>query len=364
MKAAVCRRFGDPLSVEDVEIDPPQRGEVRVRMVATAICHSDIHFIRGERDARPPLVVGHEGAGVVEAVGDGVTLTEPGRRVILSLLRSCGRCFYCTSGEPYLCEGSFALDRETRLHDRDGEPLRDGGLCAQAFAEYAVVDQSQVAEVPPDIPLDRACLLACGVITGLGAVVNTAQVRPGSSVVVIGAGGVGLNAVQGAALVGASSIVALDTVPGKLRAARDFGATHTVQVGSDDPGGVIEALTAGRGADYVFVTVGSASAVSDSLPLLRRGGTLVLVGLPHPTATAPLPIRDVAWAGKRILGSCMGSTRLSVDVPHLIELYRQGRLKLDELITARYPLDRINEAIEAVERGEALRNVIVFGEDA
>lgn len=362
MKAAVCYEFAQPLVVEEVEIDSPQRGEVKVRMAATAICHSDIHFIDGERAAPPPLVLGHEGAGVVEEIGPDVTLVQVGDRVALSLLRQCGRCYFCTIGMPYHCEGQFALATESRLRNRHGVSLRDGELGASAFAEEAIVDQSQLVIVPDDIPLDRACLLACGVITGAGAVINTAAVRPGSSVVVIGAGGVGLNAIQGAQLIGANPIIALDTIPSKLAAAVQFGATHTIEVGKDDAVGAIRALTGGRGADYAFVTVGTDTAVAAGFDVIRVAGTLVLVGLPAPGATVPFPIREFAWAGQRVLGSCMGSTRLSVDLPHYVELYRQGRLKLDELITQRYPLRRINEAIEAVRRGEARRNVIVFGD--
>lgn len=364
MKAAVCYEFGRPLVVEEVEIAPPQRGEVKVRMAATAICHSDIHYIEGERAARPPLVVGHEGAGVVLEVGPDVSAVQVGDRVALSLLRQCGRCRFCTLGMPYHCEGRFALATESRLRNAHGVPLGDGELGASAFAEEAIVDQSQLVILPADLPLDRACLLACGVITGAGAVLNTARVRPGSSVVVVGAGGVGLNAVQGAVLAGAEPIIALDTLPAKLDAAREFGATHTVPAGRDDTAAEVRRLTGGRGADYVFVTVGTPSAVAGAFDLLGVAGTLVLVGLPAPGVTAPLPIREFAWAGQQILGSCMGSTRLSVDVPYFVELYRQGRFKLDELITDRFPLSRINEAIACVQRGAARRNVITFEGDA
>lgn len=360
MKAAVCYRFHEPLTVENIRIEPPKTGEVRVRVLAAGICHSDIHFIHGEREAPPPLVVGHEAAGIVEEIGDGVTLVQVGDFVVLSLLRSCGRCFYCVKGMPYHCDGDFALARETRLHNARGEPLWDGGLCCSAFAEECIVDQSQVVRVPEDIEPDRAALLACGVITGLGAVINTARVEPGSDVVIIGTGGVGLNSVQGAALAGAHHIVALDTLDTKLDAAREFGATHTVNVRRDDPLTTVCELTRGRGADYVFVTVGSASAAEQGLALTRTAGTLILVGLPGPGVSMPLPIRQVAMGGRRILGSCMGSTRLSVGVPWLADLYREGRLKLDELITARYSLEDINEAIAPVEAGEARRNVIVF----
>lgn len=223
-----------------------------------------------------------------------------------------------------------------------------------------MVDQSQVVRVPDDLPLDRAALLACGVITGLGAVVNTAQVRPGSSVVVIGIGGVGLNAVQGAVLAGATPIIAVDTLDHKLEAARSFGATHALAATRDDLAGAVRDLTGGRGADYVFVTVGSAAAAAQALQLTRRAGTVTLVGLPASGATVPLDIGKAVTREQRVLGSSMGSTRLSVDVPRLVDLHRQGRLKLDELITARYPLERINDAIVSMERGEALRNVVVF----
>lgn len=359
MKAAVCYAFGEPLVVEDVALDAPQRGEVRVRLAATAICHSDIHTLHGEWAPRLPVIAGHEAAGVVEEVGPDVTLTQPGDRVAVSLLRACGRCFYCARGDSYLCEGNFALNRETRLHTAGGEPIVQG-VFVGAFAEQVVVDQSQVIRVPPEMPLDRAALLACGVITGVGSAVNVAQVRPGQSVVVIGAGGVGLNALQGAALAGASRIIALDTLASKLDAARIFGATDTLDAARDDVRQQVRALTGGRGADVVLVTVGSTAAVQQGLKLMRQGGTLVIAGLPRWTATMPLQIAEFAFAGQRILGSHMGATRPTVDVPWMVDLYQQGRLKLDELITARYPLASVNEAIGAMERGEALRNVIVF----
>lgn len=359
MKAAICYELGQPLRIEEIEIDPPQQGEVKVRVAATAICHSDIHYIRGDWVADLPVVVGHEAAGVVEAVGENVSLVKVGDPVVISLLRSCGRCFYCTTGLPNHCDGPFALRTESRLHTQQGDVIYQG-IRTGAFAEYVIVDQSQVVPIPADIPLDRAALLACGVITGLGAVVNTAQVKPGSSVVVIGAGGVGLNAVQGAVLSGASRIIAIDMLEHKLEVAKTFGATHTLNASQEGLPLLVRELTDGRGADYVFVTVGSTAAVTQGLMLVRRAGTLVIVGMPPANATAPLSVIAVADRGLRILGSFMGATRLRVDIPWLIDLYRQGRLKLDELITARYPLEQINEAIEVMERGEALRNVIVF----
>src|SRR5437763_2642754 len=363
MKAAICYEFGQRLCVEEVEIDAPRKGEVKVRLAATGICHSDVHLIRGEWGGDLPVVAGHEAAGVVEEAGDDVTLTKPGDRVVVSLIRSCGRCFYCAMGSPHQCEGTFALQTESRLHTKRGDPLHQG-LRTAAFAEYTIVDQSQVVPVPDDMPLDRAALLACGVITGVGAVVNIARVTPGSSVVVIGLGGVGLSAVQGAVLAGAQPIIALDVLDTKLTAARAFGATHTVNAGRDDARAVVRELTDGRGADYVFVTVGSPKAVAQGLTLVRREGTVGLVGIPERWASVPLEIARFVIDGKRGAGCWMGATRLRVDVPRLVALYQQGRLKLDELITARYPLEQINEAIAAMERGEALRNVIVFASDA
>lgn len=359
MKAAVCYEFGKPLVIEDLEIDPPQTGEVKVKLVACAICHSDIHYMEGAWGGTLPAVYGHEAAGIVDEVGPGVTQIKPGDPVVVSLLRACGHCFYCTQGETHLCEGRFALDQGSRLHDKAGRPILQG-LRTGAFAEAVVVDQSQVVQVPLTMPLDSASLLACGVITGLGAVTNTAQVRAGSHVVVIGAGGVGLNSIQGAVLAGARTVIALDMLDSKLAAARHFGATHTINAKAEDAASAILGLTQGRGADYVFVTVGSAKAVEQGITFLRRAGTLVIVGMPATGSKSQIEAGDLAGYSQRILGSKMGSTRLQVDVPKLVDLYEQKRLKLDELITGRYPLSQINEAIAAVQRGEALRNVIVF----
>jgi Zn-dependent alcohol dehydrogenase len=284
---------------------------------------------------------------------------RPGDRVVVSLIRSCGRCFFCSRGEPYLCEAEFPIDAAGRLRTTDGEQVL-AELNTGAFAEQVVVHASQLAVVPDFMPLDVASLLACGVITGLGAVVTTAQVPVGSSVVVIGTGGVGLNSVQGARLAGAEPIVALDLSKAKLEAATAFGATHALDPAACDPAAEVRGLTGGRGADYVFVTVGSTQALEQGLGLLRRGGTLVVVGMPPSDATFGVVAVDFAFHGQRILGSSMGSTRLGIAVPTLVDLYRRGRLKLDELITARYTLDQINEALESSRRGDALRNVIVL----
>jgi S-(hydroxymethyl)glutathione dehydrogenase / alcohol dehydrogenase len=364
MKAAVCYDFTQPLVIEDIDIDDPKADEVQVQIAATAICHSDVHLVRGEWgnwSTQPPVVAGHEAAGTIVKVGPGVTRVQPGDPVVVTLQRFCGTCFFCTIGTPYLCEGKlqFALASESRLRNKRGQAIAHG-VSTAAFAERAVVHHTQVVKLPPDMPLDRACLLACGVITGFGAVTNTAVVETGSSVAVIGTGGVGLNSVQGAALSGANPIIAIDILDAKLDAARHFGATHGINARGGDVRAQVRALTDGRGADYVFVTIGSEQAVSQGLQLLRRQGKLVLVGMPREGACAPLPIGDFVYDGQSIIGSNLGSARIAVDIPRLVALYQGGRLKLDELITARYPLEGINDAIERMERGEALRNVIIF----
>ncbi len=358
MQAAVCYEFGKPLIVEDVVIDPPQFGEAKVKLAATAICHSDVHLIRGEWGGEVPVIAGHESAGIVDAVGEGVTNVQPGDHVVVSLLRSCGRCFYCTTGAPYNCHGSFALDTQSRLRNAHGETIHHG-IRTASFAEYTIVEQTQCVKIPKEIPLDCAALLACGVITGLGAVTNTAKIAPRSSVAVIGVGGVGLNSVQGAALSGARQIVAVDLLDNKLEAARAFGATHSVNASQENAVTAVQTLSGGDGVDYAFVTVGNAAAVSQAFDMIRAGGSVVVVGLPKSSDTVALNIHRLIGE-RHVVGSPMGSTRLSVDVPRLVELYQQGKLKLDELITRRYPLDQINAAIESMERGEALRNVIMF----
>ena len=359
MKAAVCRAFGEPLVIEDLVLDPPQAGELRVKIAACAICHSDIHYMDGAWGGTLPAVYGHEGAGVVVEAGPGVEYPGVGDHVIVTLLRSCGRCPCCDQGMSYVCESVFPVDREGRLKRKDGTPVLQG-LRTGAFAEEVVVHHSQVLAVPRSMPPESASLLACGVITGFGAVARTAQIPAGCSVVVVGAGGVGLNSIQGAAICGARQVIAVDVVDKKLESALAFGATATVNGAEGHVGDAVRRLTDGRGADYVFVTVGNARAMEEAMDMIRPGGTTVIVGMPAVGEMSAFETQAIAGYSQRILGSKMGSTRLQVDVPPLIDLYRDGRLKLDELITRTYPLDEINEAIAAVKRGEALRNVIVF----
>lgn len=359
-RAAICTDFSQPLRIEDVVIDAPRAEEVRVRMVAVAICHSDVHYMRGEWNAELPAIFGHEAAGIVEAVGERVSDIQPGQRVAISLIRSCGHCFYCMQGASQRCEGTFALQRESRVHSLQGQPIQQG-VRIGAFADYVVVHQSQIVPLPDDFPLEYAALLSCGVVTGVGAVVHTARVTPGSTVVVIGAGGVGLNIIQGAQIAGASQIIAIDRLEKKLVEARAFGATHTV-FAEDHVLSRVKSLTAGRGADYVFVAVGNAQAVEDSLVLVRPRGTFIIVGQPPIEDRAAFPVREIAITEKTIIGSLMGSTRLHQDMPWLIRLHQQGRLKLGELISQRYPLSQINTAIAEMETGNSLRNVIVWPE--
>ena len=317
-------------------------------------------MIRGEWGGEPPLVAGHEASGIAVEVGPGVALVKPGERVVVSLLRSCGRCRSCATGYPYHCQGDFALNSEHRLTDRSGDPV-GMGLRTAAFAEETVVDQSQLVPIPDDLPMDLAALLACGVITGFGAVVRTAKVPSDSSVVVLGCGGVGLNAIQGAVAAGAYPIIAVDLLDAKLESAREFGATHAIRADRDDAVDAVKEITGGSGADFAIITVGSASAVEQGFNMIGARGTEVLVGMPEAGANVSLPAGTLAVSEKRIIGSCMGSTRLSYDIPKHVDAYREKRLKLDELITERYPLEEINAAIESMEKGEALRNVITFG---
>jgi S-(hydroxymethyl)glutathione dehydrogenase/alcohol dehydrogenase len=359
MKAAVCQEHGQPLVIEDLELDGPGPGEVRVKLAACAICHSDIHYIEGAWGGKLPILCGHEASGVVEEIGAGVTGVVLDDHVVVTLIRSCGHCFYCLQGDPTQCETKFPLDATSPLRRANGERVAQG-IRTGAFAEYVMVHESQMVAIPKSVPLESASLLACGVITGLGAVVNTAQVPPCSSVAVIGTGGIGLNSVQGARLCGAETIIAVDLLDSKLETAKEFGATHGINASSNDAAEAIRELTHGRGVDYVFMTVGSTKAVEQGISFLRPSGTMVIVGMPAAGAMAefePLNIADIAI---RIIGSKMGGTRVRVDIPRLVGLYEQGRLKLDELISNRYPIEGINDAIAEVNRGEVLRNIIVF----
>ena len=359
MRAAVCHQFGEALTVQEVDLQQPSPGEVSVRVAACGICHSDVSFIDGAWGGRLPAVYGHEVAGVVTEVGVGVDTLKPGDHVVVTLIRSCGRCFYCARGEMTQCNGTFAIDDPGPLRLPGGWPVKQG-LHVAGFAEFVTVHVSQVVPIPAEVPFESACLLACAVATGFGAVRNTAKVRAGSSVVVVGAGGVGLNSIQGAALFGASPVIAVDVLDSRLTAARTFGATHVVNPREVDGTGAVRDLTTGRGADYSIITSGDKTAIEFGLGLTRRGGTTVIVGIPATGVSVMLDPGDIADSGRLVLGSKMGSTRPHADLPSMVDMYLAGRLKLDELVTGRYPLDRINEAIAETKSGKGLRTVIVF----
>jgi S-(hydroxymethyl)glutathione dehydrogenase / alcohol dehydrogenase len=359
IKAAVCRQFGQPLTIEEVVLDDPGPDEVLVDIKACAICHSDISYAEGAWGGDLPAVYGHEAAGVVSAVGSGVEDLAPGDHVVVTLIRFCGHCRYCGRGQAITCEEVFPRDAHGPITDAEGvavfQALRTG-----AFAEKAVVHRSQVVGVPRDLAFPVASLLACGVITGFGAVTNTARVAEGDTVAVIGCGGVGLNSIQGARIAGAGPIVALDIDDGKLEAARRFGATDAFNPARQDVAAEIMKLTAGRGVDHVFVTVGAKAAFDGAFSWIGRFGQLVVVGMPPSGVMAEYDPGTVAAWNQRILGSKMGEATIASDIPMLVDLYRSGKLLLDELVTATYPLEEINEAIAAVNEGKALRNVIVF----
>ena len=361
IQAAVCRKFGELLAIETLRLDPPAEGEIRVRVLASSICHSDIIYMDGGWGGELPAVFGHEVAGVVTDIGPAVRSADigVGDRVLVSLLRSCGRCECCEAGIPSQCVTEFPVDSAPRLTDEEGKPVR-AGLRVGGFAESVVVDASQVVKIPADVADEAACLISCGVMTGFGAAINTAKVQVGDSVAVVGCGGVGLNSVQGAALAGALPLVAIDVTDDKLEQARAFGATDTINAAAGDVAAKALALTEGRGFDVVMTAVGSAHAIEQALPLLARDGALVAVGMPPGDERVALNATRLSHFGQSILGCKMGSARLRIDVPKLFRLYRSGRLKLDELISSRRPLGEINESIELSRRSRNLRHVIVF----
>jgi Zn-dependent alcohol dehydrogenase len=359
VKAAICYEFGKPLQVEDVILDAPGRNQVKVRVTATAICHSDIHDIKGELPGALPFVGGHETAGYVDEIGLDVSSVKLGDPVIVSLMKSCGKCYYCITGLPHLCQNMMVPPKAPTLRTKKGVSLVQKGNIG-GFAEYVLVDESQLVKVPVDMPLDRACLLACGVSTGFGGVVNRAQVKPFNSVVVVGTGGVGINAIQGAAYSGAYPIIAVDVLDEKLKKALSFGATHTVNAAKPDAIESARKIANGRGADYVFVTVGSIAAIRQGFAMSGTRGKTVIIGLPPAKETLTFSPLELIISERTMMGGFMGSANLRIDIPNLISLYQRKQLKLDELISGHYPLDRINEAIESTEKGQDLRNIITF----
>ena len=356
VKAAVCREFGAPLSIEEITLADPGPGEVEVKLAACAVCHSDITLAEGGWGGHLPAVYGHEAAGTVTALGAGVTGISEGDTVLVTLLRACGTCPTCISAHPATC--TTPVDRVARPITAGGEAVEQG-LSTGAFAEAVVVDQSQVVKIPADMAMDAASLLSCGVITGVGAVVNTAGFRAGQTAIVIGAGGVGLNAIQGARIAGASRIVAVDMTEEKLNIAMKFGATDGILATREKPWSDARKILGG-GADYVFVTVGALQAFDTAPRYLAPHGKMVMVGLPHSGDKSSYQPVVIAALAQQMIGSKMGDTVLARDIPWMVDLYRQGRLKLDELISGRWRLDQINEAIADTKTGAARRNVIIF----
>jgi len=358
MRAAVCREFGAPLSLETVELAEPDSSQIEVTVKAVAICHSDIFFADGAWGGELPAVYGHEAAGVVSKVGAGVSGISIGDHVCVTLIRSCGACAACNKSHTSECDQGWDKSLSP-LTDSEGSRIVRAMNCG-SFAEKVVVDPSQCAVIPEDVGFDVASLISCGVITGVGAVINTADVRPGDKVAVIGAGGVGLNAIQGASIAGASTIIAIDLLAEKLDAAKEFGATHGVAADDADVAGKVRALTDGRGVDYVLVTVGAPSAFKSAPDLLVKGGAMVIVGMPPVGTVLNYEPMDMADRSTRYLGSSMGQANVARDIPWLIDLYKQGRLKLDELITHRWSFEEINDAMADTKKGLARRNVIVM----
>ena len=355
--AAVCHAFGEPLVLEEVELRAPGQGEVEVTLGAVAICHSDITYMDGGWGGSLPAVYGHEAAGTISALGEGVRGLSAGDRVVVTLIRACGACPSCSAGKPVMCDTGYDGDHGP-LKTADGGKLHQA-MASGAFAEKVVVDQSQVVRIPEGIAMDAASLLACGVITGVGAVVNAAGLRPGQDAVVIGAGGVGLNAIQGARIAGARRIVAVDMNAAKLDTAREFGATDAVLATDPEPWRAAKEAM-GRGADAVFVTVGAIPAFDTAPRYLAKGGQIVMVGMPHSGAMSTYEPVNFAAAGQGMIGSKMGDAVIKRDIPWMVDLYLQGRLKLNELISGTWRLDQINEAIADTKAGAARRNVIVF----
>jgi S-(hydroxymethyl)glutathione dehydrogenase/alcohol dehydrogenase len=359
MKAAVLREIQKPLEIEDVALASPGPHEVRMRTVAAGVCHSDVHFWQGSYFYPMPTVLGHESAGVVEEVGSQVSYVQPGDHVITCLSVFCGHCKYCLSGRPSLCDKA-----ETRRRADEAPRITKGDevvhqfLDLSSYAEHMLVHEHALVKIREDMPLDRAALIGCGVTTGIGAVFNTAKVPAGSTVAVIGCGGVGLSAIQGAAIAGAGRVIAVDTLPGKLELAKQLGATDIVNASEGDPVAQVRELTGG-GVEYSFEAIGLKQTAEQSFQMLENGGTATVIGMIPLGTQIELNGVDFLFE-KKIQGSNMGSNRFRVDMPRYIDMYLAGKLKLDEMVSREIRLDDINDAFEALVKGDVARQVIKF----
>ena len=360
--AAILWEQGQPLSVEAAELDAPGAGEVLIELKAAGVCHSDLHPARGDWPAKTPLVLGHEGAGVVRDVGPSVTGVRVGDHVVLCWAPACGVCAPCLEGRAVLCDRVEKVTFRNklpsgawRLHARgqDVAPF----LGTACFSDFVVVPEAGAIPVARDIPFDALATIGCAVITGVGAVTNAGQVPKGSKVAVIGAGGVGLNVVQGAAIAGCERIIAIDLRPRPLQLATQFGATDTIDA-AGDVAPAVRALTGGRGADFVFDAVGSPATLTLAFACTRKGGAVVLTGLSRMDAQAALPMFPFVMQEKRLLGSVYGSGQPARDIPRLVSLYQEGKLKLGELVSRTYSLDQVNDALTALAASDGARGVI------
>lgn len=370
-RAAILRERNQPWSVEEIELDPPKAGEVLVKLVASGMCHSDEHLFTGDlagASPEPPMIGGHEGSGIVVEVGAGVSWLEPGDHVVFGFVPSCGKCSYCAEGRSNLCDNTMYFgtglqitDGTARHHGQNGEDLALMCLLG-TFAEHTVVNESSCVKIDKEWPLDKACLLGCGVVTGWGSAVYAAAVKPGDYVAVVGLGGIGANAVQGAKMAGARAVAAIDPVEFKREKAMAFGATHTYASIQEAMENLADS-TWGRGFDKVIMTmgVGDGQALGEAFHLGAKRAKIVVTNI-HPTSEASIqvPAAFLTLMEKQLIGSLFGSGNIRKDIPRLMELYTQGQLNLDDLVTQTYTLDQINEGYDAMRNGENIRGVILF----
>ncbi|MFV2039057.1 MAG: Zn-dependent alcohol dehydrogenase [Acidimicrobiales bacterium] len=363
MRAALLRDDSGELKMEEVGIDNPQRNEVLMQTVASGLCHSDLHFIDGTWSAPYPTLLGHEAAGIVQAVGEDVQGIEPGDHVISCLSVYCGHCDRCLTGHSYLCQNQQATanrapEQPPRLTDADGNTINQfTGL--GSFGEEMLVSQNALVKITPDMPLDRAALIGCGVLTGTGAVFKSAAVEPGSTVAVVGCGGVGISAVQAAHLAGARKIIAVDLGPRKLDWASQLGATHTVNPADGDAVTQVRELTGG-GVDYSFECIGLKQTAEQAYNMIRPGGLATIIGMIPLGVKLEIPGAGLVFGAKRLQGSLMGANNFKVDMPRLCDLYLSGRLKLDEMVSRTISLDEINDGFRAMKSGDVVRCVIQY----